>query len=277
MPQFRHYLAQLQPERALFHITADILMANPAKKVSGKLLNDLWGVSAAHALYREDGRWYHQLQRFPGALFDSNGYVLFHTEEEYRSSPYLQLTQDLHVDRGIAAIPGYVRISESGSLAEFSAHVHEIRRTSLTEKELAEDLVELGPTAPTLRAADIEEGDEAERVLTQIYRILRDTRVARWVKFVHEYRCQICDTAIRLPDLLYAEAHHVRPLGGGHRGPDVIENVLCVCPNHHAELDYGAISLDEAKIRTVRGHYLGPEFVEYHNRFIFRRGKAGAG
>ncbi len=252
-------------------------MADPAKKVSGKILNELWGVGAAHALYREDGRWYHQLERFPGALFDSNGYVLFHTQEEYQSSPYLQRTQDLHVDRGIAAIPGYVRISESGSLAEFSAHVHEIRRTSPAQKDLAGDLAKLGPMAPTLKAADIEDANEADRVLTQVYRILRDTRVARWVKFIHDYHCQICDTAIRLPDRLYAEAHHVRPLGGGHRGPDVIENVLCVCPNHHAELDYGAIGLDAGRIRTVRGHYLGPEFVDYHNRVIFKQGRPARG
>ncbi|MFN8463908.1 MAG: hypothetical protein U0X20_00095 [Caldilineaceae bacterium] len=127
--------------------------------------------------------------------------------------------------------------------------------------------------AETLQAADIEAGDEAERVLNHIYRILRDTRVARWVKFVHEHRCQICDTTIQLPDLIYAEAHHVRPLGAGHRGPDVIENVLCVCPNHHAELNYGAITLDGSKIRNVRGHYLGPEFVEYHNRSIYRQSR----
>ncbi len=102
------------------------------------MLNDLWGVGAEHALYREDGRWYHQLKRFPGALFDSNGYVLFQTEEEYQRSPYLQRTQDLHVDRGIVAIPGYVRISGVGALAEFSAHVHAIKGTSPAKKELAD-------------------------------------------------------------------------------------------------------------------------------------------
>jgi 5-methylcytosine-specific restriction protein A len=42
--------------------------------LTGKELNRLWKVNAKHALYREDGRWYHQLQEFPGVLFDANGF-----------------------------------------------------------------------------------------------------------------------------------------------------------------------------------------------------------
>lgn len=56
-------------------------------KPSGKKLNDEWGVGAAHALYREDGTWYHVLEKFPGALFDAHGYVLFETETAYRNCP----------------------------------------------------------------------------------------------------------------------------------------------------------------------------------------------
>ena len=43
----------------------------------GAMLNHKWGVNAKHALYRDDGRWYHVLEKFPGALFDSHGYVFF--------------------------------------------------------------------------------------------------------------------------------------------------------------------------------------------------------
>lgn len=76
--------------------------------LTGRQLNHEWDVGARHALYRHQGHWYHQLRRFPGAVFDYNGYVLFRTEQEFRDSPHLHITQDVHVPAGIASIPGYV-------------------------------------------------------------------------------------------------------------------------------------------------------------------------
>ena len=78
------------------------------QKLDGKTLNELWHVGAKHSLYREDGKWYHQLRDFPGALFDANGYVIFKTKEEYLASPFLQIQQDLHVPGGISSIPNYI-------------------------------------------------------------------------------------------------------------------------------------------------------------------------
>lgn len=56
---------------------------------SGANLNREWKVGAAHALYRENGKWFMPLERFPGAYFDAHGYVVFNTREEYENSPYL--------------------------------------------------------------------------------------------------------------------------------------------------------------------------------------------
>jgi predicted restriction endonuclease len=78
-----------------------------------------------------------------------------------------------------------------------------------------------------------------------------------------DYECQICGETLRLADGdRYAEAHHVHPLGEG--GKDIPANNMCVCPNHHALLDYGAIPLDSEEIERV-----GSEYIEYHNRQIF--------
>lgn len=79
------------------------------RTASGKQLNIRWGVGASHALYHKDGNWYNHLTRFPGALFDPHGYVLFETEVEYESSPYLQHGTELHVPQLLSAMPGYVR------------------------------------------------------------------------------------------------------------------------------------------------------------------------
>lgn len=78
----------------------------------GKILNELWNVNAAHALYREDGKWYHHLKRFPGALFDKNGYVIFNSKGEYEACEFLQHGKELHVKTGIKSIPQYVLVEK---------------------------------------------------------------------------------------------------------------------------------------------------------------------
>jgi hypothetical protein len=80
------------------------------RQLRGKELSRLWGVKAEHALYHKDGTFYENLHRFPGALFDRNGYVRFETEHEYRQCPYLNIGKKLNVRHGIASIPGYKHI-----------------------------------------------------------------------------------------------------------------------------------------------------------------------
>jgi len=86
---------------------------------------------------------------------------------------------------------------------------------------------------------------------------------------MHGYRCQICGVALQLNDgTLYAEAHHIKPLGIPHNGPDIAENILVLCPNHHVMCDYGAISLDTVEIRLHPNHAIGSQFIEYHDKMI---------
>lgn len=124
---------------------------------------------------------------------------------------------------------------------------------------------------PTPEASDIA---APPKVTTITYRVLRDTELARRIKRLHDYRCQICAHTIVLPSgEKYAEAHHIRPLGTPHNGPDVADNIICVCPNHHAELDYGVSELSLSDLRTVDGHSAGEAWVRYHNEQIARRGR----
>lgn len=136
----------------------------------------------------------------------------------------------------------------------------------------------LGASAPpvpppaTQEASDLPQPPDG-RVATTTYRILRDTELARRVKSIHQSECQICGRTIELPDgSRYAEAHHIQPLGRPHNGPDVIGNILCLCPNHHAELDYGVIALPFSTLRLADAHTIDSQYVEYHNRQIHKPG-----
>ena len=238
-------------------------------KLSGKILNDLWRVGAKHALYREDGKWYHHLRDFPGALFDSNGYVVFQTENDYRESPYLQHQQDLHVPGGNSTIPTYVRVTENAQLQIVSRQIKKIaEKTPAYSVKNAKKRLPRFPNVPEAINAS-QEPAAAKRALTQSERVIRDTRLTLYVKYLYDYQCQICGESIELGNKrFYAEAHHIKPLGKNHNGPDVIENILCVCPNHHAQLDFQAILIDKSNLRLLPGHEISDEYVEYHNRLV---------
>lgn len=155
---------------------------------------------------------------------------------------------------------GYTRLFSGNLLSE------EQKKELLSHLDI-DPLKSLTPLASDLNDAD---SSKPQKVLTEIYRILRDTALARKVKAAHNFQCQICG-ALPIQLLngnLYAEAHHIKPLGR-HAGEDVEENIICVCPTCHAKLDYGVIELDEIALNTYKTHSVSSEFIEYHNQKIF--------
>ena len=107
------------------------------------------------------------------------------------------------------------------------------------------------------------------RAPTTIRRIKRDTATIARLKSLYEYQCQICGLRIRLHDRYYCEAHHLRPLGEPHNGPDIEENIIIVCPNHHVQLDYGALSININDLLIYR-HEINQKYLNYYNNIIYR-------
>src|SRR3989344_3366446 len=96
------------------------------------------------------------------------------------------------------------------------------------------------------------------RILSYITRIVRDTKMVRELKIKYNWFCQICGKRIALPNSSYfAEGHHLIPLGGEFNGPDIKENIIIVCPFHHAEFDYGSIAInpENGKIEHINKDY----------------------
>lgn len=65
-------------------------------------------------------------------------------------------------------------------------------------------------------------------------RYIRDRNVSDWVIDRAGGYCELCKTPgpfLDLSDRLYLEAHHIHFLSKG--GPDVVENVVALCPNCH--------------------------------------------
>ena len=101
---------------------------------------------------------------------------------------------------------------------------------------------------------------------------IRDQKLAKQVKELYEYKCQICDIQINVPTGFYAESAHIKPLGKPHHGPDKVENIICLCPNHHVMFDNYTFTIDdnfdligiEGSLKVDENHNIDQQFLKYH-------------
>jgi len=208
----------------------------------GKSLSKALCLYAEHALYREDGKWYHNLKKFPGILFDFHGYVVFETQEIYLSNPALKIRKDLNVINGIATLANYIKFS-----TEECALVFQIIKKNLAESSDPEDTV---------------------RASREIDIILRKKNLVKRLKELYNNTCQLCTTQLTLRvGASYSEVHHIRALGKPHEGMDRIDNMICVCPNCHVLLDLKAFTL-KAHMLKISKHIINEESIDYHNSLV---------
>ena len=109
-------------------------------------------------------------------------------------------------------------------------------------------------------------------------RLIRNTKITREVKDLYKGKCQICQLSLSLPSgTAYSEGAHIHPLGNPHNGDDVKSNILCLCPNCHVLLDYGAIMIDDdhviqplgKKLELHADHAIEKKCIRYHRKRIY--------
>lgn len=206
--------------------------------MKGNYLNKLLRIDALHALYREDGKWYHSLKSFPGILFDKNGYVVFQNKDAYLMHEKLQHKKDLHIIGGISNLPEYKLFTEF-------------------EKQL------IGGININISNKNV---DEKITVIREIEIILRNKRHVNYLKALYENTCQICGIQVQIgQDKYYSEVHHIIQLGRPHNGSDSLENMICVCPNHHVQMDLKSFYFDLQKMKVLK-HKISTESVDHHNQ-----------
>ena len=78
--------------------------------------------------------------------------------------------------------------------------------------------------------------------------------IAKRVKEMYNYECQVCGTTIETSAGRYAEAAHIKSLGKPYNGPDVESNILCLCSNHHVMFDNGEFTIrDDLSLNGING------------------------
>ena len=123
---------------------------------------------------------------------------------------------------------------------------------------------------------------ETQRENVNVNKIIRDPKNAEMIKSIYDFRCQVCrirlDTPYKRPIAIGA---HIKGLGTPHNGPDNIENMLCLCPNHHDQfdkysysvnpLDHSIVGLKEyqnQKLFKDKKHKLNDAFLDYHYKYF---------
>lgn len=133
----------------------------------------------------------------------------------------------------------------------------------------------LPPISVKAAQIDIEQkhgSSNPKRVASTVQRVIRDSKLGRQLKKLYDYKCQVCELQINTEAGFYAEAAHIKPVGAPHNGPDLLENLLCLCPNHHLMFDKGVFCLDDrfnligidGKLHLNPKHDVSKEFLSYH-------------
>ena len=213
--------------------------------------------------------------------------------EEYHSSAevtYSEIAQEYDISRG--SVEKHLRYhctheGESELLNSVDIDFDDMTegdKASSSVVETQEDVSEYTDIENIDTVEYVSDIPETQRKETTTSRVIRNTQLVKDLKQEHSYQCQLCGgRRYRSKDEYYAEGHHIKPLGDPHEGPDIRENILVLCPNHHADFDYGIVKVNPETLEVehlndeeVNGnvldvsanHQIGEQFLEYHNQNI---------
>jgi len=78
----------------------------------------------------------------------------------------------------------------------------------------------------------------------------RDNKTIAELKFLRDFKCQICGTTILKKDnSRYIEAAHITQKR--NKGPETPDNILILCPNHYKEFDFGDMRIIEKNAEVI--------------------------
>lgn len=142
------------------------------------------------------------------------------------------------------------------------------------QNELDSDVAAAKPSTRRKKSPPAKKTPTKTRI-TESKTFVRNPKVVEEVKEAESWTCQVCGTSIDLLDGgRYCQVHHIRPLS--EKGDDSSDNALCLCPNHHVEMEKGLFyieSIDRTIVHVdetnpLHGHVLlqnqNPESEVFH-------------
>ena len=118
-----------------------------------------------------------------------------------------------------------------------------------------------------------------DRKLSLVSKLKRDIKLSEKLKTMYDHTCQVCGIKLNSAFGPIAIGAHIKALGHPHNGTDIIQNMLCLCPNHHEQFDAFAYYIDPKKllvrnlndldgqrIKVHENHKISTDFLYYHQQ-----------
>ncbi|QJA09085.1 EVE domain-containing protein [Romboutsia sp. CE17] len=84
----------------------------------------------------------------------------------------------------------------------------------------------------------------------RLVKIVERGSIANKFKAYMGYKCQICDALNENPHTFkkkdgkyYVEVHHIIPVSYEEESKLSVDNLICLCPNHHRQMHYGNVEI----------------------------------
>lgn len=116
---------------------------------------------------------------------------------------------------------------------------------------------------------DMNNNRNLENNKLSIQRMVRDSKISRYLRKQYDNECQLCGYRLRKSNgEYYSEAHHIQPYNRVHRGDDNSHNLIVLCPNCHTQFDdlYYAIHPNTQRVHCIFG-----ENDQYHLEMLAMR------
>ena len=210
----------------------------------------------------------------------------FRAEEEHTHRGFFELLRDFDPIAQDTGGPYRGRTYDIEYFAEQWADELDGDRVETDEVEPPQQLDDqLRETYEPLTSSSAEFEPDIRRFQSLVDRRYRDQTLVAELKQRYRDRCQVCGQRLAGADGAgYSEVHHLRPLGEPHNGSDRIENMVVLCPNHHADFDNGALhvnqdtkrithpydaEVDGQQLSIADDHDLAVKSLRYHNQTIY--------
>ena len=115
---------------------------------------------------------------------------------------------------------------------------------------------------------------KANRSKSEVFRYVRNQGKVKKLKNLYNNKCQIveCGFTLKYHDIhgkkeFYSEVHHYNPLK--KQSDDDLGNMIVLCPNHHAEFDYGVKFIHRNRITIIDQYGKDAcETIQFHKSHI---------